>query len=148
MEANRASFAVSDAQDTFGPGAIHDSYLTTAVGLMRGATVLAASPPDESGWAFALVSGQILECSLKAFLSKLGQTGLNGHDLAKLWARAAGRGLPIGDMPQWAKTLNSLHGPPNYHVRYPDKLNGLIFPEPHETEAALRNIIDTVRKAL
>ena len=147
MEVNQLSLSVNDAEDRFGQGAAHDAYLATATGLLRGASLLAAAPPSESEWAFALVAAQILECSLKAFLSKRGETGLKEHDLAKLWARAAGR-LPIGDMPQWAETLNSLHGPPDYHVRYPDKVNALVFPEPHETELALRNLIDTVRKAL
>jgi hypothetical protein len=71
---------------------------------MRGATALAAAPPPESAWAFALVSGQILECSLKAFLSKAGQTqerlkqqGVR-HNLSALWKAAANQGLPIGDI--------------------------------------------------
>jgi hypothetical protein len=74
MEPNSLSFSITDAQDDFGTSTTHDAYLSAATGLMRGATVLAAAPPSESAWAFALVSGQILECSLKAFLSKARMT--------------------------------------------------------------------------
>jgi hypothetical protein len=70
MEPNELSFSIKEAQDNFGLGPIHDAFLTAATELMRGATVLAAAPPSESKWAFALVAGQILECSLKAFLAK------------------------------------------------------------------------------
>jgi hypothetical protein len=113
MEPNELSFSIKEAQDNFGLGPIHDAFLTAATELMRGATVLAAAPPSESKWAFALVAGQILECSLKAFLAK--KTGLPenelrrkfGHDLSELWAQAANLDLPIGDMPQWAETLNA-----------------------------------------
>jgi hypothetical protein len=67
---------------------------------MGGATVLAAADSSESKWAFALVSGQISECSLKAFVAK--KTGLPekqlknkfGHDLSELWVEAANLGLP------------------------------------------------------
>jgi HEPN domain-containing protein len=102
MEPNELSFSIKEAQDNFGLGPIHDAFLTAATELMRGATVLAAAPPSESKWAFALVAGQILECSLKAFLAKK-----TGHDLSELWAQAANLDLPIGDMPQWAETLNA-----------------------------------------
>jgi hypothetical protein len=150
MEPISLSFSITDAQDNFGPGPIHDAFLLTATELMRGATVLAAAPPSESKWAFALVAGQILECALKAFLAK--KTGLPekdlrqkfGHDLSKLWTQAANLGLPIGNMPPWATTLNSLHESP-YHLRYPMKVNALVFPNTHETESGLRSLIDTVR---
>ena len=39
---------VNDAQDKFGPGALHEAFLSAATGLMRGATVLAAAPPYEN----------------------------------------------------------------------------------------------------
>jgi hypothetical protein len=153
MEPNSLSFSITDAQDNFGPGPIYDAFLLTATELMRGATVLTAAPRSESKWAFALVAGQILECSLKAFLAK--KTGLPeeelkkkfGHQLSKLWVEAAGQGLQIGNMPQWAETLNSLHEFP-YHLRYPTKINALVFPNTHETESGLRSLIDTVRKGI
>jgi hypothetical protein len=152
MEPILASFSITDAQDNFGRGTLHHAYLTTATGLMPGATVLAAAPP-ESAWAFALIAGQILECSLKAFLSKDGvpekvlQSSFR-HDLSALWVEAINRRLPIGAMPQWAETLHSLHSGPHFHVRYPETLNALVFPDPRLTESELRNLVHTVRKAL
>jgi hypothetical protein len=158
MEPIITSFLIMEQPDNFGPGPIHDAYLSAATGLMGGATVLAAAPPSEGAWAFALVSGQILECSLKAFLSKAGVTQEDlrnkfRHNLSKLWAEAADQGLPIGDMPQWAETLNSLHyrtslDDPPYPVRYPEGLNVLVLTDAQQTETALRNLIDTVRKGM
>jgi hypothetical protein len=150
MEPIIASVTITEQPDNFGREPIHVAFLMAATELMRGATVLAAAAPSQSAWAFALVSGQILECSLKAFLAK--KTGLQeeeliakfGHDLSKLWAQAANLGLPIGDMPGWAETLNGSHSRP-YHLRYPTKANALVFPNTHETESGLRSLIDTVR---
>jgi hypothetical protein len=152
MEHNSLSFSITDAQDNFRPGATHDLYLAAATGLMRGATMLAAAPPSESAWAFAMVAGQILECSLKAFLLKAGVPPKKlrdnfRHSLSKLWAEAADRGLPIGDMPQWAETLNSLHDFP-YCLRYPEGLNVLVLADAQQTDSELRNLIDTVRKRM
>jgi hypothetical protein len=124
MEPIIASVSITEPPDNFGPGATHDAYLSAATGLMRGATVLAAAPPSESAWAFALVSGQILECSLKAFLLKAGVPEKElkkqevRHNLSELWTQAAERGLFDSDnLPEWAETLNGLHGHP-YHLRY------------------------------
>lgn len=66
---------------------------------MRGAMVLAAASPSEFALALALLSGHILECSLKAFLSKAGLTERDlkkvGHNLSKLWELSVTKGLPI-----------------------------------------------------
>jgi hypothetical protein len=150
MEPIIASVSMTELPDCFGREPIHVAFLMAATELMRGATVLAAADPSESRWAFALVSGQILECSLKAFLAK--KTGLPekelidefGHDLSKLWAQAANLGLPIGDMPEWVETLNGSHSRP-YHLRYPTKVNALVFPNTHDTKLGLRSLIETVR---
>jgi hypothetical protein len=153
MDPNSLSFSIRDAQDNFRPGATHALYLAAATALMRGATVLAAAPPDESGWAFALVSGQILECSLKAFLLKAGVPEKElkkkevRHNLSELWARAAGLSLPIGHAPQWVDHLNGLHDFP-YCLRYPEGLNALVLTDAHQTQSDLRNLINTVEKGM
>jgi hypothetical protein len=86
--------------------------------------------------------------SQKAGLTEKELSGIRiRHNLSELWAKAANLGLPIGDMPQWAKTLNSLHEFP-YHLRYPTRVNVLVFPNAHETESELWNLIDTVRKGM
>jgi hypothetical protein len=149
MEPIIVSLSITEQPDNFGPGPIHDAFLMAATELMRGATVLAASP-SESKWAFALVAGQIVECSLKAFVAKktgLPENELKGHDLSKLWAQATNLGLPIGNMPQWAETLHGSHSHP-YHLRYPTTINILVFANVRETESELRNLIDTVRKGM
>jgi hypothetical protein len=153
MEPNWLSFSITDAQDNFRPGPIHDTYLAAATGLMRGATVLATAPQSESGWAFALVAGQILECALKAFLLKAGVTekalkkrGVR-HSLSKLWAEAAHRSLPIGDLPQWADRLSGLHDFP-YYLRYPAGLNVLALTDARLTEAETPKSIDIVRNGM
>ena len=66
-------------------------------------------------------------------------------------AGAADRDLPIGDMPQWAENLNSLHYRNSLHdrpypLRYPEELN--VLTDAHQTELELRNLIDTVRKRM
>jgi hypothetical protein len=152
MKRITATFSVTDAQDSVAPVAPHEAYLTVAVGLMRGANVLAAAPLSESAMALALLSGQILECSLKAFLSKAGRTERElrrkdvRHNLLELWALAVREGLCItATPPQWAETLNRLHDYP-YHLRYPMGLHGLVLPNPQQTTSELEHLIDTVRQ--
>jgi len=123
MEPITATFSVTEEPDSVAPVAPREAFLAVAVGLVRGAMVLAAAPPSESAWALALVSGHILECSLKAFLSKAGLTEPElkevGHNLSELWARAVRKGLPISATPpDWTETLNRLHDKP-YILRYP-----------------------------
>jgi hypothetical protein len=152
MEPIIATFSITEAPDSFTPPAPHDALFAAAVGLMRGVTVLAAATPSESAWALALVSGHILECSLKAFLSKEGLSEVElktlGHNLSKLWARAVENGLPISTSPpDWAMTLNQLHGSP-FMLRYPLGLNGLVFPNAQEVTSGLQNIIDKIREKI
>jgi hypothetical protein len=156
MEPTTGPFSVTEEPDSVGPVAPHEAFLTVAVGLMPGATVLAAAPPPESAMALALVSGQILECSLKAFLSKCGldEEKLKrtfGHNLLDLWRESVTKGLRISATPpHWAETLNSLHyslrNSPT--LRYPMGLNVLLLPNAQETTSELRNLIDTVRKGM
>jgi hypothetical protein len=153
MEPIIVSASITEQSDSFGPGPIHEAFLRAATEFMGGATVLAAADSSESKWAFALVSGQILECSLKAFVAK--KTGLPekqlknkfGHDLSELWVEAAHLGLPIGNMPHWAEALNGSHSRP-HHLRYPTTINILVFANARDTESELRNLIDTVRKGM
>jgi len=94
---------------------------------MRGAKVLAAAPLSESAMALALLSGQILECSLKAFLSKAG-VSVNelkdkqhfGHNLLKLWEIASTKGLRISATPpDWVETRPWRRGAPFSARRIP-----------------------------
>ena len=116
LEADTAE-ALTLKPDSVAPVAPHEAFLSVAVGLISGAMVLAAASQSESSPAFALVSGQLLECSLKAFLSKRGLTEEElkkdfGHDLLKLWAEAVTKGLPFTTPPKWVETLDRLHDAP------------------------------------
>ena len=107
---------------------------------------------ETHAWALALVSGHVLECSLKAFLSKAGLTEPElkevGHNLSELWARAVRKGLPINATPpDWAETLNRLHDKP-YILRYPMGLHGLVLLNAQQTTSDLQHIIDTVRQKI
>ena len=153
MEPITATFSVTEEPDSIAPVAPHEAFFVVAVGLMRGAMVLVAAPLSESAWALALISGHILECSLKAFLSKAGLTEQElarvvGHNLSDLWARAVEKGLPINAAPpDWAETLMKLHERP-YILRYPMGLHGLVLPNAEQTTSGLQHIIDTVRQKI
>ena len=152
MDPITATISITEEADSVAPVAPHEAFLAAAVGLMRGAMVLAAASPSESAPALALLSGQILECSLKAFLSKAGLTEPElkkvGHNLSALWALAATKGLPISATPpDWAGTLNSLHDYP-YNLRYPMGLHGLVLSNAQQTTLELGHLIETVRQTI
>jgi len=153
MEPITGTFSVTFEPVSVAPVAPHEEYLAVGAGLMRGAMVLAAAPPSEAALTLALVSGQILECLLKAFLSKAGLTERElkrkeiRHNLSELWTLAVTKGLPISATPpDWAETLNRLHDFP-YHLRYPMGLHGLVLPNAQQTTSELQHLIDTVRQS-
>ena len=72
----------------------------TSKQLMPGAMVLANPLLPECTQTLTLLSGQIIECLLKAFLSKSGVEDENlkiklSHNLLELCKRAATEGLPM-----------------------------------------------------
>jgi hypothetical protein len=153
MKPITVTISVTEEQDSVAPVAPHEAYLAAAVGLMRGAMLLADAPPSDSALAFALLSGQILECSLKAFLSKAGvkerelKQPVLRHNLSALWKLAATKGLPISAIPpDWAGILNGLHDP--YYLRYPKGLHGLVLPNAQQTTSELGRLIENVRQRI
>lgn len=153
MEPITGYFSITEQPDTVTPVAPHEAYLAAATELMRGAWWLADAPPSDSAAALALLSGQILECSLKAFLSKVGVTenelkNVLRHNLSALWERAKTEGLPISAiLPEWAATLNSLHDKPHY-LRYPMGLHGWVLPKAQQMTSELRNLLEMVRQRI
>jgi hypothetical protein len=122
---------------------------------MRGALLLADGPPSDSAPALALLSGQILECSLKAFLAKVGVTEDElkrkalRHNLLALWDRAETTGLPIGAIPPpWAVTLDSLHNGPSYYLRYAKGLSVWVLPIAQQMMLDLKHLVETGRQRI
>ena len=134
------------------PGPPH-SYFGAARALIPGAKVLATASPCPSH-ALCLVVGFALEGLLKAYLSRNGpdKTLKNSkiqHDLVGLWEKAFCQGLPISKIPpSWVSGLNELHSGPNYHLRYPDKVHGIVMPPTEPMTTDLAALLEVVRKQL
>jgi HEPN domain-containing protein len=116
-----------------------DAFFAVAQELMKGARVLALSGSD---YALTFLCCHILECLLKAFLSKMGLTEAElkkkpfGHNLLNLWNEAIKKGLlDFSDPPSWVNILDRLHCD-HYILRYPMGLIVVGYPaiEPMMTD--------------
>jgi hypothetical protein len=128
------------------------AYLGIAEALMPGAEVL-ASAPVASGVALTLVCAHVLECLLKAYLSKDGASEAElrnadlRHDLVELWRQAQRRGLAVdATPPAWVEQLSGLHNRP-FHLRYPVGLHALVLPNPQAMYSGLQDLVQVVRGA-
>lgn len=141
-------------------------YMVSATGLFPSVKLLASSGPEHLR-ANALVSGFVLECSLKAFithkrLTEVPPPQLRGHDLEALWFDAAKYGLLIDPAPpQWCVVLNCLHfgnkvanekkeGKDKIHfqLRYQSEVHGLSFPVTNDMLSGLEAVVEAVKQAL
>jgi hypothetical protein len=153
MEPITGFISIEERPDTVASVTVHEAYFAAAQALMPGARLLADALPSGSAAALTLLSGQILEGLLKAFLSTVGVKTKElkekplGHNLAALWQRAETLGLPIGSMPGWAGTLNGLHDGP-YYLRYPMGLNGLVLPDVQLMTSELMTLLERVRERI
>jgi len=104
---------------------------------------LAAATPVPAP-ALAFLCSHILECLLKAYLSRDGSDARLKddsklrHDLNALWELAFVEGLPIEKSPPtWVNTLSNLHKSP-YYLRYSTGVHGIVTPgaEPMTSELA------------
>ncbi|MGH7930762.1 MAG: hypothetical protein ACREQV_23570, partial [Candidatus Binatia bacterium] len=99
------------------PGPPH-TYFGVAQQLLPAVTTLANAPA--SAWALALLCAHMLECLLKAYLSRGGSdTHLKQqqirHNLDRLWRQAGVEGLPVhAEPPDWVARLSALHNTPYY----------------------------------
>ncbi len=98
----------------------------------------------------------IVECLLKAVLSRagisvedLGNQKKFGHDLIKLWKKAAECGLSISSVPpRWVEHLSKLHNNP-YHLRYnPKGAHGFVLPNSQNLLLELTGLLETVRQKM
>lgn len=123
------------------------TYLGISECLMPGVDTLASSRAAV-GAALASLCAHILECLLKAYISKA--TGSNAeiisHNLNELWDLAVSKGLPApAKPPAWADSLNHLHGPP-YYLRYSTGVHGLITPAAQPMVSELKTLLEVVQK--
>jgi hypothetical protein len=129
-----------------------EAFLGVAESLMPGMQLLINTPPFYA-IPITLLAGHILECLLKAFLSKTDVSEANlkkfGHDLNKLWQEAANRKFPIPSvLPPWAKRLSELHGFP-YRLRYNScRVHGITLPNSQELSSELTKLLETVRREI
>lgn len=137
---------------------IYDGYIASALGLKQSFSLLIDAGPEHCR-AACLVGGLILECLLKAHLTKqgleqqkLGSQDLR-HDLQNLWSSAQNLGLPVtNECPQWLATLNSLHfrnkestaNGNTYAIRYQGPYHGLTYPNLQEMQAGVLQIYGMV----
>ena len=135
-----------------GPAAPPHTYLGVAQGMLSGLKVLAdASPPPIL--ALSLVAAHMLECLLKAFLSKDGSDAdLKNkkvrHNLNALWRMAFEQGLRISETPpSWADRLSSVHNSP-YYLRYSTGVHGIILPAVEPMVSELEALLDLIREQI
>jgi len=130
-----------------------DGYMASATGLLPSLKLLASSGPQHSR-ACALVGGNLLECALKAFLTKKVDAAVLKkpyirHNLEALWRMSVENNLPIdATPPAWCVVLNSLHGGPKFHLRYQAEVHGLTFPHPSDMIDKLPKVLAVVEHAL
>src|SRR5688500_9418898 len=89
------------------------ALLGAAESLVTGVEPLVAYLPATS-WPLTFLSGQVVECALKAYLADRGlsETDLKaiGHNLLELWTRATAHDLAFGSGPPvWLQRLSELH---------------------------------------
>ena len=125
------------------------TYLGIAYAMLPGVRVLAGATPLPA-LPLAMLSSHILECGLKAYLSRSGDDSRVKqqrirHNLNELWALASSEGLSIPTQPpQWADCLSHLHKPP-YFLRYSTGVHGISTPAPEPMVTELAAILEQVR---
>jgi len=125
--------------------------------MMPGVKVLAAASPPPA-LALVLVAAHVLECLLKAYLSRDGSdAALKNpdvrHDLNALWAMAFAQGLHVPESPpSWADCLSGLHKSP-YYLRYSGVrrgtgVHGIVSPGAEPMTSDLAALVEIVRRQL
>lgn len=137
---------------TIAPAAPPHTYFGVAQGLMPGVKVLAAASPTPA-LALALVAAHVLECLLKAYISRDGSdTALKEakvrHNLNALWALAFAQGLRAQEPPpSWVDCLSGLHNTP-YYLRYSTGVHGVVLPGVEPMTSELEALLEIVRGQL
>ncbi len=120
--------------------------------MLPGVRILADASPLPA-LPLAMISAHVLECILKAYLSKSGddrrlrQSDVR-HNLEALWSLARADGLNIQiQPPQWVADLSQLHDSP-YYLRYSTGVHGIVVPAPEPMATELAALIVQVQSQL
>ncbi len=134
------------------PAAPPYTYLGIARNMIGGVKILADASPTSS-LALSLVAAHVLECTLKAYLSRDGDdTVVRGpsvrHNLNALWGMAHADGLSIQQAPlDWIDSLSRLHNSP-YYLRYSTGVHGILSPSAEPMTSELSRLITLVQNSL
>lgn len=119
--------------------------------LLHGAEGLA--PDNNSSYACLFLVAHATECALKAILARSGLTekrlrapGL-AHNIESLWSLAVAEWPAIGEIPDWAAILSTLHDGP-YHLRYLSKVHGISTPNARTATDGLKYLVEQMDIAL
>ena len=144
--------SITEEDDVIAAPAPPHTYFGVAQSMMPGVTILAAASPAPP-LALCLVAAHVLECLLKAYLSRDGsdadvRDAKVRHDLSALWGMAFAQGLPVPQSPPaWVDCLSGLHKHP-YYLRYSTGVHGIVSPAPEPMASELRALLETVRGQL
>jgi hypothetical protein len=152
MEPIISTVSVTEEDDVIAAPAPPHTYFGVAQSMMPGVTILAAASPSPP-LPLCLVAAHVLECLLKAYLSRDGSDAKVRdpkvrHDLNALWRMAFEQDLPVPESPpEWVDRLSGLHNHP-YHLRYSTGVHGIVSPAPELMASELRALLETVRGKL
>ena len=151
MKPITGTVSITNQPDTMRPALPH-TYFGVAQSMMPGVRVLAtASPPPVL--ALDLVAAHVLECLLKAYLSRSGSdVGFRDrnirHNLKTLWEMAFAQGLRVPQSaPRWVDCLSGLHKNP-YYLRYSTGVHGIVSPSVEPMTSELTALLEVVREQL
>lgn len=152
MPTNISSFSLRFPDVRLLPPAPPYTYLGVAHNMIAGVRVLADATPTPN-LALALVAAHVLECTLKAYLSRGGSDSLVvahdiRHNLCSLWSLSHIHGLGIpAAIPSWATALGQVHGAP-YYLRYSTGVHGISLPGPEPMATELKSLLDLVQASI
>ena len=152
MQPITGTACITEQPDFIAPAAPPHTYFGVAQSLMPGVKVLAGASPSPA-LALALVAAHVLECLLKAYLSKDGSDVAVKdqnvrHNLNALWAMAFKQGLRVQELPpSWVDCLSGLHKSP-YYLRYSTSIHGIVSPGAEPMASELAALLEVVREQL
>jgi hypothetical protein len=152
MEPIIGSMSIAEGDDVMTPAAPPQTYFGVAQSMMPGVRTLATASPFSS-LALCLVAAHVLECLLKAYLSRSGSDAALKdpkvrHNLNALWELAVAQGLAVPKSPpSWVADLSGLHDSP-YYLRYSPGVNGIVAPGAEPMTSELLALAEIVKRKI